>query len=97
LIDLGDTPVAVIEPTVTQRLIASAYFGRISALQTLFMQLSMFSATLLAGYAARYWGVTETFAALGIFLTGFVIFLWHTPLRAMGRMQQYAEPAKNGE
>ena len=66
LLDGAVAPVSIVMSTLSQRQIASAVYGRVSALQSLVVNLPLPAGGALAGVLAQLWGIPVTFSLLGL-------------------------------
>lgn len=66
LLDGAIAPVSIVMSTLSQRQVASAVYGRVSALQSLFINLPLPVGGALAGVLAQGLGIPATFSLLGL-------------------------------
>jgi len=66
LLDGAVAPVSIVMATLSQRQIASAVYGRVSALQSLVVNLPLPAGGALAGVLAQSFGIPATFSLLGL-------------------------------
>lgn len=66
LLDGAVAPVSIIMATLSQRQIKSAVYGRVSAMQSLLVNLPLPAGGALAGVLAQSFGIPTTFSLLGL-------------------------------
>ncbi len=66
LLDGAVAPVSIVMATLSQRQIASAVYGRVSALQSLVVNIPLPAGGALAGLMAQSLGIPATFSLLGL-------------------------------
>ncbi len=66
LLDGAVAPVSIIMATLSQRQVASAVYGRVSAMQSLVVNLPLPAGGALAGVLAQSFGIPATFSVLGV-------------------------------
>lgn len=66
LLDGAVAPVSIVMATLSQRQIASAVYGRVSAFQSLLVNLPLPAGGALAGVLAQSFGIPATFSLLGL-------------------------------